>query len=170
MKIVKVNEEVAFSDGLTAEERAALPKRGYRMLAQAGMPEEIQDLERFEAEEAGLRYAEIPVNPHAWSEERFLLLEQLLFPKEARPAVISSPRGRRAGVMALVWDAIQKTLTVEQAEVRARQFGLNLPDAAKDYLRKNSPAYDIPPKLRLVEGLPFPLDDETLPGGFHRPT
>lgn len=170
MEIKKVNEEVAFSGRLTEEELAALPRKGFRLLTQVAMPEEGQGPERLEAKQAGLRYAEIPVNPQAWQEESFLLLEQILFPQTARPALICSPHGRRAGVLALVWDAVQNARTVEQTEARANAFGLALPDAAKEYLRRNSPAYDVEPKLRIVEGLPFPLDDETLPGGFHRPS
>lgn len=170
MEIKKVNEELAFTGRLNEEELAALPKQGYRMLTHVGMPEEIQNRERLKAKQVGLHYLEIPVNPGAWSEESFLLLEQILFPQSARPAVLCSPQGRRSGVLALAWDAIQNARTVEQTEARAAEFGLHLPDIAKQYIRNNSPAYDVEPKLRVVEGLPFPLDDETLPGGFHRPS
>ncbi|MCG3116903.1 MAG: sulfur transferase domain-containing protein [Candidatus Manganitrophus sp. SA1] len=169
MEIRKINEEVAFSGRLTAEELSILPRQGYRMLAEAAMPEEIQEGERHKAKQAGLRYVEIPVNPHAWSRESFLLLEQVLFPQKSRPALICSPQGRRAGVLALVWDAVQRARTVEETEATAGQFGLSLPEIAKEYLCKNSPAYEIQPKAPFPEALPFPEDDEVLPGDFHRP-
>lgn len=170
MEIKQVNPELAFSRRLTGQQLATLARRGYRMLVQAGKPEEFREADKRQAQKAGLRYAEFQVEADVWTEERFLAFEELLFPREARPAVVCSLHGRRAAVMALVWDAIQRSLTVEQAEARARQLALILPEVAKEYLRKNSPAYGFTPKLRVVEGLPFPLDDETLPGGFHRPT
>lgn len=169
MEIKKINEEVAFSGRLTEEALSALPRQGYRMLTEAAMPEEIQEWERLKAKQSGLRYVEIPVDPRAWSRESFLMLEQALFPQKSRPALICSPQGRRAGVLALVWDAVQRARTVEETEATAGRFGLTLPEIAKEYLRKNSPAYDIRPKAPFPEALPFPEDDEVLPGGFHRP-
>ncbi|MBI3802201.1 MAG: hypothetical protein HY282_00360 [Nitrospirae bacterium] len=169
MEIKKVNPELAFAGHPIDEELITLRERGYRMLIDTTMPEEFREPERRKAERAGLRYAELPVDAKAWSKENFLQLEEILFPQEARPALICSPQGRRSGVLALVWDAIQNAYTVEKMEERARQFDLNLPEIAKEYIQKNSPAYSPEPKLRVPEGLPFPFDDETLPGGFHRP-
>lgn len=169
MEIKKVNPELAFTAHPIEKALADLRKEGYRMLIDTTMPEEFHEPQRRRAERAGLHYAEIPVDAKAWSKENFVKLEEALFPREARPALICSPQGKRSGVLALVWDAVQRGDTVEKTEGRARALNLDLPEVAKEYIQENSPAYDAAPKLRVVEGLPFPLDDETLPGGFHRP-
>ncbi|MDC4223858.1 MAG: hypothetical protein MPW15_06410 [Candidatus Manganitrophus sp.] len=170
MEIKKVDPELAFGSFPAAEERAALLRQGYRMLIGVGTPEELREVKKEPVERTGLRYAEIRLDSGALSEGSFLNLEDLLFPREARPAMVCSPQGRRAAVLALVWDAIQRALRVDEAEARARQFALILPEVAKEFLKRNSSAYGFKTKLSTVEGLPFPLDDETLPGGFHRPS
>jgi len=63
------------------------------MLIGVGKPEERRPPGKKEVEQTGLRYAEIRVDSDALTEESFLKLEELLFPREARPALICSPRG-----------------------------------------------------------------------------
>jgi protein tyrosine phosphatase (PTP) superfamily phosphohydrolase (DUF442 family) len=141
-----ISDEIAFADQPTFQDLRWLNEGGFRTIVNVRWTREQPAEERPQVVRAGMRYVAIPIAQPAWSEDHFDRLAAALRDADARPALVHSAEGARAGILALTWHAAERGWSERQLEDRARELGLDLPAAARRWLaRRSTPAHPPPP-------------------------
>ncbi|HEY7958203.1 MAG TPA: sulfur transferase domain-containing protein [Polyangia bacterium] len=141
MEIVKVTRDLAYADQPSFRELRQLNKQGFRTVVNLRLPTEQLSDEAAEAERAGLRYVRVPIAQPSWSEEQLDAVAQALKSPRSRPALIHSAEGARAGIVALTLHAAEEGWTMHELERVGQTLGLDVPNAALDWLRRHSAIY-----------------------------
>lgn len=130
----QITPEITVSGQPTVEELANLREQGFQNvinLRVPGEPESVDEEERI-VEGAGLNYAPIPISPELLDEAAADRFGQSLDSVGGTPALIHCKGGGRAGVMTLMYLAVKKGWTVEEALEEGQRFGIG-PSAGSPY-------------------------------------
>lgn len=153
MDSTSLSFDLSFGNLQDPEDLRTLARLGFRTLIDA----------RAEADpptsELGLRYVALPVS-HADGPSEFEIgaFMKLMSDPDARPVFVRGD-GERTGVLAVVWDAVYRALSLGDAEALARGLGVGpLSADAKAFIRAKSPVY------RRSIALPSPLPLPTAAG------
>ena len=126
---IAINDELTITtEQVTPEQLHQAAQTGFKSVLNLRSPEETGFLtdEADRAQEAGLQYAHLPVNPTAIDETLVCRVVQQIadLPK---PALLHCASGMRAGLMASLYVAYQQDLNVEQMLKMAQNLGLHWP-------------------------------------------
>jgi uncharacterized protein (TIGR01244 family) len=125
-KIKSVSPNFSSDAQISADDLQAAAQQGFKSVLNLRSPNESGFLadEQQLAEAAGLKYANVPLNPtEANAEQVSSALEAL---KDLpQPTLIHCAAGARAGAIALIADATREGLTPEQVIARAQEVGLS---------------------------------------------
>jgi protein tyrosine phosphatase (PTP) superfamily phosphohydrolase (DUF442 family) len=141
MDVFRISEDLAFTEQPSAQDLRAARQHGFRMVVDVRLPNEQLTDERALAERFGLRCVRIPIGQWDWAEEHFERFAAAIAPERARPVLVHSAEGARAGVLALTWHAAEAGWSVDELEAAARRLGLDLPAAAIAWLYRHGSAY-----------------------------
>ncbi|HWP65147.1 MAG TPA: sulfur transferase domain-containing protein [Candidatus Limnocylindria bacterium] len=126
----QLTDRVAVSGALIAADLRRLASEGFRSILDLrahGEPRP-QGLAPWEEEvlaaSAGLRYRQIPVEPHLLSDSLGHAVRRALCDTQP-PVLLHCTTGRRAGTFGLIALAADEALTVEQCLARGRAMGLD---------------------------------------------
>jgi len=94
-----------------------------------------------ECENLGLKRVALPITGDCPSNKTLMSFTAVMADPDARPIFVRG-EGHVPGVLAVVWDAIYRALSVGDAEALARGLGIGaLPQEARDFIRARSPVY-----------------------------
>jgi protein tyrosine phosphatase (PTP) superfamily phosphohydrolase (DUF442 family) len=142
MDLVKLSDDLAFSDQPTFRELRHLRRLGYRTLVDVRLPAEQLAPEEDAAARAGLRFVRLPIAQPEWSTDLFDEFAAVVRRADGNKIIVHSGQGARAGILTLTYHAVREGWTVEVLEEAARQLGLDLPEASRSWVYQHSMAYD----------------------------
>jgi len=143
MDLYRIADDLAYTDRPSVHELRRLAERGFRTLVTVRLPNEPRGGETG-GEPARLRTIVVELDGWDWAEEHLDRFAEAMAALEIRPALVCSTERWRAAVPALAWHAARAGWSVEELEVAARQFGVDLPGAAIAWLYKHGSAYATP--------------------------
>lgn len=125
--VKRINDQLAVAMGqVTPEQLQKASQEGFKAVLNLRSPNEEGFLsdEQQQAENAGLKYVNIPVKPDGMSDE---LADQVLqqIDQLPKPALIHCKSGMRSGAMTLMYVATQQDMTAEEAMAMAKQNGFD---------------------------------------------
>lgn len=125
--IKKINDQLAVSMGqVTPEELQQASQAGFKSVLNLRSPEEdgFVSEEQQQAENAGLKYVNVPVKPDGMSDE---LADRVLqeIDQLPKPALIHCKSGMRSGAMTLMYVATQQGMTADEAMQKGKQMGFD---------------------------------------------
>jgi uncharacterized protein (TIGR01244 family) len=141
MDLVRVSDKLAYCEQPSFQALRGLRKRGFHTVVNARLPGEQLSDEETNALRVGLTYLQFPVAQRHWSLEVFDRFSALLHDQVPAPILVHSGQGARAGILCLTLHAARSGRTVEELEAQAQRLGLELPDAARAWLRQHGTAY-----------------------------
>lgn len=135
----KISDELSAAGQVTPEQLRQAEAAGFKSVLNLRSPAESGFLsdEQQQAEAAGLKYANVPLNPSEPNQEltQSAIQEIENLPK---PVLVHCAAGARASGIALIAAAIKADLTYEQIVEKAQQLGLNLEQPhLKQFLLEN---------------------------------
>ena len=148
MDSTSLSFDLSFGDLQDPDDLRTLAALGFRTLVDvrdASMPDEAENL--------GLRRIGLPITGDCPDAQTLTSFSAVMADSEARPVFVRGS-GHTPGVLAVVWDAIFRTLAVSDAEALARGLGVGpLPECAREFIharsavyhRSNFPVRDEPP-------------------------
>lgn len=125
--VKRINDQLAVAMGqVTPEELQQAAQEGFKSVLNLRSPNEegfVSD-EQQQAENAGLKYVNVPVKPDGMSDE---LADQVLqeIDQLPKPALIHCKSGMRSGAMTLMYVAIQQGMTADEAMAMGKQNGFD---------------------------------------------
>ena len=126
MEGMKVNEQITVAGQIAAEQFEVAAGQGFKSVLNLRAPGEEGSLpdEQQRAEEAGLRYRNIPVKKEEISDE---LTSDVLQEIDAlpKPVLVHCASGMRAGAMAFMHMATREGMSAEEAMRRAQESGFD---------------------------------------------
>jgi uncharacterized protein (TIGR01244 family) len=125
--IKRINDQLAVAMGqVTPEQLQQAAQEGFKSVLNLRSPNEEGFLsnEQQQAEKAGLKYVNIPVQPDGMSDE---LADQVLqeIDQLPKPALTHCKSGMRSGAMTLMYVAIQQGMTADEAMQKGKQMGFD---------------------------------------------
>lgn len=125
--IKKINDQLAVAMGqVTPEELQQAAQAGFKSVLNLRSPEEdgFVSEEQQQAENAGLKYVNVPVKPDGMSDE---LADRVLqeIDQLPKPALIHCKSGMRSGAMTLMYVATQQGMTADEAMQKGKQMGFD---------------------------------------------
>ena len=123
----KVSEELSSTGQVTPQQLQQAAQQGFKSVLNLRSPHEQGFLhdEQQHAKDAGLNYANVPLNPSESNQE---LIEKAIWEIEnlPSPVLVHCAAGARATAIALIATASQQKLTPEEIKLKAEELGLNL--------------------------------------------
>ena len=136
MDSTSLSFDLSFGDLQDPDDLRTLAALGFRTLIDvrdAPLPDEAENL--------GLKRVGLPITGTCPSEKTLMSFTAVMSDSEARPVFVRG-EGHTPGVLAVVWDAIYRALSVGDAEALARGLGIGvLPECAREFIRTRSPVY-----------------------------
>jgi len=125
--VKKINDQLAVATSqVTSEQLQQAAQEGFKSLLNLRSPEEEGFLsdEQQQAENAGLKYVNVPVKPDNMSDE---LADQVLqqIAQLPKPALIHCKSGMRSGAMTLMYVATKQGMTADEAMAIGKQNGFD---------------------------------------------
>ncbi|MBD2384478.1 beta-lactamase hydrolase domain-containing protein [Cylindrospermum sp. FACHB-282] len=126
-ELKKVSDDLSVAGQISSEQLPELASAGFKSvlnLRSLGEKDFLND-EQQQAEVAGLKYANVPLNPQEPNQQLTAAAIQEIenLPK---PILIHCAGGARAGGIALIADVLQAGLTYEEVVQKANALGINL--------------------------------------------
>ncbi|WP_413163691.1 beta-lactamase hydrolase domain-containing protein [Capilliphycus salinus ALCB114379] len=123
----KINDQlVVATNQVTSAQLQQAAKEGFKSVLNLRSPQEEGFLtdEQQQAENAGLQYVNIPVQPDKMTDQ---LADQIIqqIDQLSKPALIHCKSGLRSGAMALMYVAIQEGMSADAAMEKGQEMGFD---------------------------------------------
>jgi uncharacterized protein (TIGR01244 family) len=145
--VQKISDEITTAGQPSADDLRELAGQGFRTVVNLRMPDEpgVADEERI-VEGQGLNYASIPVSPETLDDAAVQRFVNTIASEGRVPALVHCKSGGRAGMMTLLYMAVQNGWSLQQTLEEGQKNG-TAPSATspyraffEDFIRRHSPA------------------------------